>query len=113
MLKLNKLEKSILDRLATKYPNIIFHMPYLEVVSREITGVGMYINFTYSKPIEKSLNLGAKNISISTNESIELEGLKFGLCYEVDVSEDKIKFIELVTYGEEWDGNILDNFSFK
>jgi hypothetical protein len=112
MAELNKLEKSILERLATKYPNIRLHIPLLEVESREITGVGMYINFSYCKPVEKTLNLEIDNASVSTNESIKMEGLKYGLSYEVDVTEGKIKFIELVTYGEEWNGNISDDFFF-
>ncbi len=113
MEKLNKLEKSILERLAIKYPNIKLHIPFLEVQSRESTGVGMYINFSYHKPIEKMLDLEIDNASISTNETIEIEGLKYGLGYEVDVTDSKIKFIELITYGEEWNGNISDNFLFK
>jgi hypothetical protein len=52
-----------------------------------------------------------ENASISTNEIIEIDGLKFGLGYEVDVSEGKLRFIELITYGEGWDGNI-GNFRF-
>jgi len=112
MEKLNKLEKSILERLATKYPNIKFQIPSLEVQSREITGVGMYINLSYRNPIGKMLDLEIDNASISTNETIEIEGLKYGLGYEVDVTDGKLKFIELVTYGEEWDGNISDNFLF-
>lgn len=113
MTELNKLEKSILERITIKYPNIKFHIPFLEVESREVTGVGMYTNFTYNKSIKKPIvDLGIDNASISTNETIEMEGLKYGLGYEVDVTDSKIKFIEFVTYGEEWDGSISDNFSF-
>lgn len=103
---------SILERLATKYPNIKLHIPFLKVESREITGVGMYINFSYCKPIEETLEFETDNTSISTNETIEIEGLKYGLGYEVDVTDGKIKFIELVTYGEDWNGDIPDNFFF-
>lgn len=112
MEKLNKLERSILERLVIKYPMIKYHIPFLRVNSRENTGVGMYINFSYCIPVKKIFNLGIDNRSISTNESIEIEGLKYGLGYEVDITDGKIKFIELVTYGEEWDGNISDNFIF-
>lgn len=112
MEKLNKLEKSILERLATKYPDIKLHIPFLKVETREITGVGMYINFSYYKSIEKVLDFEIDNASISTNETIEIEGLKYGLSYEVDVTDGRINFIALVTYGEEWNGDIPDNFFF-
>jgi len=110
--ELNKLEKAILERLAGKYPKVKQHIPFIKVESRENTGVGMYINFTYYSNNNKILDLGINNAAISTNESIEIEGLKYGLSYEVDISDGKIKFIELVTYGEEWDGIIPNNFRF-
>ncbi|WP_433900313.1 hypothetical protein [Sphingobacterium puteale] len=110
--KLNKLEKSIFERLATIYPTIKLHIPFLEVQSREVTGVGMYINLSYRKSIEKMLDLEIDNASLSTNETIEIEGLKYGFGYEVDVTDGKIKFIELVTYGEEWNVNVSDDFFF-
>jgi hypothetical protein len=113
MKKLNKLEKTILERLQTKYPNIKFHLPLLEVESREITGVGMYINLSYCSPIEKKWDLEINDSSISTNETIILEGLKHGISYEVDVTSGKLRFIELVTHGEKWDGRISENFSFE
>jgi hypothetical protein len=53
-----------------------------------------------------------ENTSVSTNEVIQIDGLKYGLTYEVDISDEKIKFIELVTNGEDWDGKVSDNFIF-
>jgi hypothetical protein len=41
-----------------------------------------------------------------------MDGLQYGLGYEVNIMKGKIKFIELFTYGEEWDGIIPDNFIF-
>jgi hypothetical protein len=110
--ELNKLELSILERLAVKYPFIKEHIPFLKVDSRENTGVGMYVNLIYNNPSNKNLNVGEQNSAISTNETIEIAGLKYGLGYEVDITEGKIKFIELVTYGEEWDGIVPNNFTF-
>ncbi|PGH39187.1 MAG: hypothetical protein CRN43_10685 [Candidatus Nephrothrix sp. EaCA] len=112
MEELNKLELSILERLSINYPSIKGHIPFLRVESRENTGVGMYINFSYINPVEKLLDLGIENTSICTNEIIEMDGLKYGLGYEVDITDGKIKFIEIFTYGEEWDGDVLENFIF-
>jgi len=110
MENLNKLEISILERLSERYASIKMHIPYLQILNRENTGVGMYINFGYSKaPIG---NLNIPDSSISTNENIDIKGLKYGLGYEVDISNGKINFIELFTYGEEWDG-IITEYNFK
>jgi len=111
---LNKLAFSILERLAVKYPFIERHIPFLKINTVEYTGVGMYINFGYNNPNSPELDFGIKdqNLSISTNETIEMDGLKYGLTYEVDITEGQIKFIELVTNGEDWDGKIPDKFTF-
>lgn len=110
--ELNKFELEILDRLSINYPSIKSHIPFLKVGSRENTGVGMYVNFYYINPANELLNLEMTNASISTNETIVIDGLQHGLGYVVDIAEGKILFIELFTYGEEWDGVIPDNFMF-
>ncbi len=112
MEELNKLEYSILERLATKYPSVSEHMPFIKVETRLKTGVGMYINLIYDNPQNKELNVGIENSAISTNETIELDGLMYGLNYEVDVTDGRLKFIELVTNGEDWNGIVSENFSF-
>jgi len=112
MQELNKLEQAIFERLAIEYPFIKEHIPFLKVENRENTGVGMYVNFIYDNPNNKELNVEIENSVLSTNETIELDGLSYGLSYEVDITDGKVKFIELVTYGEEWDGIVSDNFNF-
>lgn len=73
----------------------------------------MYINFVYNQSVVKELDSDIKNTSLSTNETIVLDGLNNGLCYELDISGGKVNFIELVTFGEEWDGIITEKFIFK
>lgn len=109
---LNKFEFSILERLATKYPFVKEHLPFLKVEGREKTGVGMYVNFTYNNP-PKELRAKIGDASISTNETIGIDGLKYGLGYEVDISDGRLKFMELFTYGEEWNGITGDHFTFE
>ena len=113
MENLNKLEVSILKRLAKKFPSINEHLDFIKVENRIITGVGMYINIIYSNPNNLELHLGINNLAISTNERIEIFGLNYGLNYEVDITNGKIKFIELVTNGENWNGEISEDFSFS
>ena len=111
MNNLNELEIAVLERVAQKYPSLRKHFPYLNVKNRQITGVGMYVNFNYtsSNPIE---DIQLLNASLSTNENIIIDNLKYGLGYEIDITEGKINYIEFVTYGEEWDGTVK-NFSFR
>lgn len=109
MEKLNELEKAILNRISLKYPILKKHINYLKIKSREPTGVGMYINFCYDN-IENVEQLDILNASLSTNEIIELDTLENGLGYEVDITNGFINFIELITYGETWDGDLNKNF---
>jgi hypothetical protein len=111
MEKLNELEFTLLEKLSNKYPLLKEHIPYLRVKNREITGVGMYVKFCYLEPIEDK-NINIPDGSLSANENIEIESLKNGLGYEVDISKGKVNFIEFITYNEEWDGSI-SNFSIN
>jgi len=71
----------------------------------------MYVNFNCkNSPKELRADIGTSNIS--TNEIIEIEGLKHGLGYEVDITDGRIKFMEIFTYGEEWNGITGDQFNF-
>jgi hypothetical protein len=110
MENLNDLELKILEKVAENHPAIKNHIPFLRVLNRECTGVGMYVNFTYCNenlildPIEPL------NTVLGTNERIGLPSLKYGLCFVLDINEGKIVFIELVTYGEDWDGSTLNYY---
>jgi hypothetical protein len=106
MANLNSFEVLLLERLSIKYPNIKTHLAFLKVLNRENTGVGIYINFFY-----KDINILIPNLhnsSISTNEDIQVEGLQYGLGYEVSIIDGKIEFIELITYANEWIGDMND-----
>ena len=108
MENLSLLELEILNRLSSKYPLVKLHIPYLKVKSRQKTGVGMYVNFTYTDEIVERLKIS--DSSISSNDIIMIEGLKSGLNYEVDVTDGKLNFIEIVSNGEPWDGTLKDFF---
>jgi hypothetical protein len=106
---LNNFEKEILTRFSNKYDFLKSHLPYLAIKNREYTGVGLYINFFYTKNVE---SLPLTEASISTDEIINIRGLKYGLFFEMVISDGKIDFIEFVTVDEMWDGNFLD-YSFE
>ncbi len=109
MENLNQLELAIFESLSNDYPSIKIHVPLLKVLSREITGVGMYVNFADYELPNDTPAIESKYGVIGTNENIEIEELELGLIYEVNLSNGKIVFIEMVTYGEEeWSGCIGD-----
>ncbi len=103
MEELNELELTLLNGLTTKYPSIKSHIPNLKVAQREITGVGMYVHFEY-----KNFNFLLEDINalFSNEEKIEIKNLKHGLGYVIDITDGAIKYIEFVTYGENWDGKL-------
>lgn len=108
MRELNNIELDILQRLSLIYPSIKKHIPLLKVLNSKITGVGMFVNFFYVDN-ENIPFLEIKSGSLSTNEDISLINLKYGLGYEVDITDSKINFIEFITYGELWDGKFIMN----
>ncbi|MGL6069305.1 MAG: hypothetical protein ACRC0I_11110, partial [Sediminibacterium sp.] len=85
MENLNKLELELLNRISDKYPIVKSHIPLLKVKSRQVTGVGMYVNFGYTVDIVNKLDI--LNSSLSTNEIIQIDGLRNGLNYEVDITD--------------------------
>jgi len=107
MEKMSELELAVLNSIAREYPFIKEHIPYLTIKNREKTGVGMYVNFAYSRDI-KIRDSNYTNVSLSTNENIEMEKLEYGLGFELDITDGKVNFIEFITYGENWDGIVND-----
>lgn len=110
MENLNDLELIILEKAAENHPAIKNHIPFLRVLNRECTGVGVYVNFTYFNENITLDPIEPLNTVLGTNERIGLPGLKYGLCFELDITEGKINFIELATLGEAWNGSTLNYY---
>lgn len=104
---LNDFERSILEKIAEVYPFLNSHIPLIKVKERKTTGVGMYVDFQYVSinDIYESIQDNYKAIS-NEKASLKVQGLNHGLAYEISIESGKIAFLELVTYGEEWDGTI-------
>ncbi len=112
MEKLNDLElatiKEILEANNKRYSFLKLHLQYLRVKNREYTGVGIYSNFEYSKVIDE---LGINDL-ISSPKRLMVDKIKNELSYVLDITNGKIKFLEIVTNGNEsWDGT-FKNFHF-
>lgn len=106
---LNKLEQAIINEIANyneeQYSFVRNHLPFLRVKSRENTGVGMYVSFEYIFENEPLIILSdIDDLALSSDKSLELDLLKYGLNYELNITKGKIDFLELVTNGESWDG---------
>ena len=107
MEQLNKLELILLEGLTQKYPALKAHIPYLNVSERKSSGAGLSINFKYSSA-DEDLQFEDLNALFSGGENIEITTLKHGLGYVIDITDGKILYIELTTYGENWNGKIGD-----
>jgi hypothetical protein len=112
---LNQFELAIMNGIAKsnekEHSFVRDHIPYLRVKSRRKTGVGMYVDFFYT-PEGDSLEFDKNGeMVISSPKGLALEGLKYNLNYELNISNGRIDFLELVTNGESWDGEV-GNFRF-
>lgn len=101
---LNELEISLLETFVLSFPFFKTHLSKLNVIEREATGVGMFIRFSYLNLDGITFEDQYKNTGLASNHNIQLNNLEFGLAYEIGITDSKIDFIELVTYGEDWDG---------
>jgi hypothetical protein len=106
---LTKIERELVEQILKQnsaYAEMLKgQVEHLTVSSRELTGVGCYINF--SVPAE--VKIFDKNLTkhLALNEDIRVEGVPSGLCCVMLVDEGRISYLELVTYGSEsWDGNL-------
>ena len=104
--QLTTLETTLLNNLFEKYPTLKIHLPYLKVKDREITKTGMTVNLEYTNATE--LDFEEINALFSGGENIEIKSLKQGLSYVIDITDGQILYIELTTYGENWNGKIGD-----
>ena len=101
----NELELAVLHQLVRKLPGLADVIPRLHVLSREFTGVGSYTNFS---PVEAVV--GAV-VPVGLDRAIEMPGVKNGLDAILFFEGDKVKFLEIVTFGSEpWDG-VYEGFS--
>ena len=104
--QLTTLESTLLNNLFEKYPTLKIHLPYLKVKDREITKTGMTVNLEYTNATE--LDFQEINALFSAGENIEIKSLKQGLSYVIDITDGQILYIELTTYGENWNGQMGD-----
>jgi len=112
---MNLLEQTILNEIANahqnEYPFIKDHLPFIRVKSREKSDAGMYVNFMYTKDFKHSKQPKQADIYLTSNKSLELDNLDYGLNHELNITNGKLDFLELVTNGEYWDGS-YKSFSF-
>ncbi len=107
MEQLNNLESTLLNGLVGKYPTLKSHIPFLKVKERKSTASGMVVDFEYVNS-EDDLHFEDINALFSGEENIEIKSLKHGLGYVIDITDGEILYIELTTYGENWNGKMGD-----
>jgi hypothetical protein len=91
---------AILKANQESYPSLLEHLPNLTVKSREYTGVGLYVNFE-----DKTTNLySPKDAIISSGKRLIIEGVDYELSYELNITDGRLHFLEIVTNDGQWDG---------
>jgi len=104
---LDKVERELLEQILKQNPacgNILNNqLENLLVSSREPTGVGCYVNFSTTKDIvDKTINT-----MLGFEGEVEVPGVPSGLCCVLSVTDGRLDFLELVTYGNElWNGQL-------
>jgi hypothetical protein len=93
------------------YPFFEQHITYLKVQSRKRTGVGIYINFDYYINHDLKFNSSIKHLSLSSDKLLEEDSLKYDINYELNITNGRFDFLELVTNGEVSGGN-YKNYKF-
>ena len=108
---LTKFERDVLENIAADNEPVrdllLNSIPDLRVSSRELTGVGAYINLACDRVFE---GLGDAHLGLSF--PINIPSLEYGLTTELACSGGKPLFIELCSTGSEtWTGEI-EGYSF-
>jgi hypothetical protein len=96
---LSPLERALIELIASENWSD-FRVDGLRVSKRENTGVGRYTTLEdLNKQALRDGTYGAQG------RMLEMEGIKNGVDFVVDVSGGLINYLEIVTYGgENWDG---------
>ena len=106
---LNKLEFALLQEILKYNYNkdnidyLLAHIPFISVEKREFTGVGFYVNFEYTK--DDYLRIDQKiSMSLSSSKSLKFDTFQEYFSCELDVSNGRINYLEIVTYKSGWNG---------
>lgn len=102
MNKLDKIEikilKAIIEDNKKEYSFLESHLQYLFVEERELTGVGLYVNFGY---VKNEVMESEVNTLLSSSKTLTSPNLKHEIAFVLDVEKGKIKFLEIVTNGDD------------
>jgi hypothetical protein len=109
---LNNFELAVLDKISNEYPFLKSHIPFLQVESRQFTGVGLFVNFSYQDGSISYQEVPGNFAALSSNASLVVKGLKYAVAYELAVTSGRISFLEVVANGEDWNG-MVQNFHFE
>ena len=96
---LTPLERVLVDMIAAENWNN-FRVDGIHAIRRENTGAG---RFTY---LEDSFGQRLRDGSYTAQgRLLEIEGVRDGLAFVIDVRDGKLRYLELAVYGNEgWDG---------
>jgi len=92
---------------SASYPRLKEQIEKIEAESREVTGVGLYVNFKECQIDGLDVQ---QNATLSSNQVLMTSKLKNGLGFIVDIKNGFMNYLEIFTFDEEWDGRVDDYY---
>jgi len=108
---INSILNEIVNFNSKEFPMLYNHIKRLVIRDIKKTGVGFYVDFEYNYCKKDKIKAINESCCLSSTLSLYIEGLNFPVNYELNISNGKIDFLEVVSNGENWDG-CISNFSF-
>lgn len=99
--------RAALDGKEDRYWSLVAQVPYLRVRKRELTPAGGYVYFDLPAEHSDLVDTESPNVVLTPNKMIETDHPPSGMGFALDVTDGRINFLELFTYGdEEWNGAV-------
>ena len=98
MKELDIIEIKILKAIIEENSFLESHLQHLFVEEREFTGVGLYVNFGY---VNNEVLESDVDTLLSSPKTLTSPNLNHEIAYVLDVEKGKIKFLEIVTNGDD------------
>lgn len=114
---INKLEFAILQEIFKHNINkanisyLLKQIPFISIKKREFTGVGLFIFFEFEPNYPFKIDNEIR-MSLSSSKPLKFDTFNEYFSYELDISNGKLNYIEIVTYKDGWDGS-YNSFGFE
>jgi hypothetical protein len=111
--KLKPIEIAIIQEIVNEherdFPSLKFYFPQLNVLRRESTGVGFYVNFIGANDIRGN----CVDVLVSSQKALMIKGFQHEVTYVLVVSDGKFNCLEIVTNGDDFFDKEIEFYEFE